>query len=135
MSLNMRASPPRISNFHALNVIARFCLSHSRPRWLGRRLRLPTRTLALDHASPAAGSSARRPPREVTLWLTEKAEPAFSSVTVTNAAGNRVGDGKIAVYPHNAQELHVALQPLAPGVYEVHWQRLSADKHQTQGQF
>jgi methionine-rich copper-binding protein CopC len=32
--------------------------------------------------------------------------------------------------------LHVALQPLAPGVvYEVHWRRLSADKHQTQGQF
>jgi len=71
----------------------------------------------------------------VTLWFTEKVKPAFSSVTVTNAAGNRVDDGKIAVDPHNAQELHVALQPLAPIVYEVHWHRLSADKHQTQGQF
>ena len=46
-------------------------------------------------------------------------------VTVTNAAGNRVDDGKIAVDPHNAQELHVALQPLAPVVYEVHWHRRS----------
>ena len=44
----------------------------------------------------------------------------FSSVTVTNAAGNRVDDSKIAVDPHNAQELHVALQPLARGVCEVH---------------
>jgi copper resistance protein C len=89
----------------------------------------------LDYAAPAAGSAARRLPREVTLWFTEKVEPAFSTVTVTNAAGNRVDDGKIAVDPHNAQELHVALQPLAPGVYEVHRHRLAADKHQTQGQF
>ena len=44
----------------------------------------------------------------------------FSSVTVTTAAGNRVDDGKIAVDPHNAQELRVALQPLARGVCEVH---------------
>jgi copper resistance protein C len=41
----------------------------------------------------------------VTLWFTEKVEPAFSSVTMTNAAGNRVDDGKIAIDPHNAQEL------------------------------
>ena len=52
----------------------------------------------------------------------------FSSVTVTTAAGNRVDDGKIAVDPHNVQELRVALQPLAPSV--VHWHRLSADQHQ-----
>jgi methionine-rich copper-binding protein CopC len=56
----------------------------------------------LDHASPAAGSAARRPPQEVTLWFTEKVKPAFSSVTMTNAAGNQVDDGKIAVDPHNA---------------------------------
>ena len=49
--------------------------------------------------------------------------------------GQSVDDGKIGVDPHNAQELHVALQPLAPVVYEVHWHRLSADKHRTQGQF
>jgi methionine-rich copper-binding protein CopC len=55
-------------------------------------------------------------------------EPAFGSVTVTNAAGNRVDDGKIAVDPHNAQELRVTLQPLAPSVYKVHWHTLSADK-------
>jgi methionine-rich copper-binding protein CopC len=47
---------------------------------------------------------------------------------VTNAAGNRVQDDKITVDPHNAQELRVALEPLPPGVYEVHWHTLSADK-------
>jgi hypothetical protein len=52
----------------------------------------------------------------VTLCFREKVIPAFSSFIVTNAAGNRVDDGKIAVDPHNAQELRVALQPLAPGI-------------------
>jgi len=69
---------------------------------LGRRVAAADAHARLDHASPAAGSAARRPPQEVTLWFTEKVKPAFSSVTMTNAAGNQVDDGKIAVDPHNA---------------------------------
>jgi hypothetical protein len=38
-----------------------------------------------------------------------ESQTAFSSFIVTNAADNRVDDGKIAVDPHNAQELRVAL--------------------------
>jgi len=49
--------------------------------------------------------------------------------------GQSGGRRKIAVDPHNAQELHVALQPLAPGVYEVHWRTLSVDTHRMQDQF
>jgi methionine-rich copper-binding protein CopC len=40
----------------------------------------------LDHAEPRVGKVAS-PPHEVTLWFTQKLEPAFSGVTVTNAAG------------------------------------------------
>ena len=39
----------------------------------------------LDHAEPRVGNKVATPPREVTLWFTQKLEPAFSSVTVTNA--------------------------------------------------
>ena len=48
----------------------------------------------LDHAEPRVGNKVATPPREVTLWFTQKLEPAFSSVTVTNAAGQRVDTGK-----------------------------------------
>jgi len=51
----------------------------------------------LDHAEPRVGNKVATPPREVTLWFTQKLEPAFSSVTVTNAAGQRVDTGKARV--------------------------------------
>ena len=41
----------------------------------------------LDHAEPRVGNKVASPPREVTFWFTQKLEPAFSGVTVTNAAG------------------------------------------------
>ena len=88
----------------------------------------------LDHAVPAVGSTAPAP-REVRLWFTEAVEPAFSGVAVTNAASDRVDDGKIAIDSHNPQELHVRLKPLAPGVYQVRWRVISVDTHRTQGNF
>ena len=51
----------------------------------------------LDHAEPRVGNKVSSPPHEVTLWFTQKLEPAFSSVTVTNAAGERVDSGKARV--------------------------------------
>ena len=50
----------------------------------------------LDHAEPRVGNKVATAPHEVTLWFTQKLEPAFSSVTVTNAAGERVDTGKPA---------------------------------------
>jgi hypothetical protein len=88
----------------------------------------------LDHAVPAVGSTAPAP-REVRLWFTEAVEPAFSAVTVTNAASDRVDDGKIAIDSHNPQELHVRVKPLMPGVYHVQWRVISVDTHRTQGNF
>ena len=36
----------------------------------------------LDHALPAVGSQVRASPSQVTLWFTEKLEPALSRVQV-----------------------------------------------------
>ena len=88
----------------------------------------------LDHAVPAVGSTAPAP-REVRLWFTEAVEPAFSGVAVTNAANDRVDDGRIAIDSHNPQELHVRVKPLKPGVYQVQWRVISVDTHRTQGNF
>jgi methionine-rich copper-binding protein CopC len=88
----------------------------------------------LDHAAPAVGSTTP-PPSELTLWFTEEVEPAFSGVTVTNAAGARVDAGKIAIDPHDPEELHLALKHLPPGAYEVHWHVVSVDTHRTEGTF
>ena len=51
----------------------------------------------LDHAEPRVGNKVATAPHELTLWFTQKLEPAFSTVTVTDAAGKRVDTGKARV--------------------------------------
>jgi hypothetical protein len=86
----------------------------------------------LDHAEPRVGNKVAAPPREVTLWFTQKLEPAFSTVTVTNSAGDRVDTGKTRV---SGSQMSVALRPGGPGTYHVKWHVLSVDTHTTEGNF
>ena len=89
----------------------------------------------LDHASPAVGSAVPTPPAAVTLWFTQDIEPAFSAVTVTDAAGQRVDLGNQHVPPDQPAALQVALKPLPRGTYTVNWHVISVDTHPTQGSF
>ena len=89
----------------------------------------------LDHANPAVGSSVPAAPPVVTLWFTQDLEPAFSSVTVTNEAGQRVDLGNAQVTPGAPAELRVGLRPLPQGTYTVSWRVVSVDTHPTEGRF
>jgi len=86
----------------------------------------------LDRAEPRVGNTMAAAPREVTLWFTEKLEPAFSSITVTNAAGQRVDTGKVRV---SGSQMSVSLRAGGSGTYRVNWQVLSVDAHRTNGNF
>lgn len=86
----------------------------------------------LDHAEPRVGNKVSSPPREVTLWFTEKLEPAFSSITVTNAAGQRVDSGKTRV---SGNQMSVSLKGGGAGTFRVNWRVLSVDTHRTDGSF
>ena len=86
----------------------------------------------LDHAEPRVGNKVANPPHEVTLFFTQKLEPAFSSVTVTNAAGERVDSGKARV---SGNQMSVPLRAGGAGTYHVNWHVLSVDTHTTEGNF
>jgi copper resistance protein C len=86
----------------------------------------------LDHAEPRVGNKVANPPREVTLWFTQKLESSFSSVTVTNAAGERVDSGKARV---SGNQMSISLRPGGSGTYRVNWHVLSVDTHTTNGNF
>jgi copper resistance protein C len=86
----------------------------------------------LDHAEPRVGNKVGNAPHEVTLWFTQKLEPAFSSVTVTNAAGQRVDSGKPRV---SGNQMSVSLRGGGNGTYHVNWHVLSVDSHTTDGSF
>jgi methionine-rich copper-binding protein CopC len=86
----------------------------------------------LDHAEPRVGNKVATPPREVTLWFTQKLEPAFSSIIVTDPAGQRVDTGKASV---DGNRMSVSLRSGASGTYHVKWHVLSVDTHATDGNF
>ena len=89
----------------------------------------------LDHATPAVGSTVHGPPAQIKVWFTERLEPAFSTVRVSDRSGKQVDSGDARLDPADARLLQVSLPKLAPGTYKVTWRVLSVDAHVTEGDF
>jgi methionine-rich copper-binding protein CopC len=86
----------------------------------------------LDHASPLVGSTVASAPSEVTLTFTQKLESSFSTMSVTNASGQRVDSGSVSV---SGNTMRVSIRAAGAGTYRVTWRVLSVDTHTTQGNF
>ena len=86
----------------------------------------------LDHADPRVGNKVGSAPHEVKLWFTQRLEPAFSTVTVTNPAGQRIDDGRVRV---SGEKMSISLRPGGAGRYHVRWHAVSVDTHTTDGNF
>jgi methionine-rich copper-binding protein CopC len=93
--------------------------------------------VALGHAAligskPSRGARLTAPPPRVELEFTERLEPAYSTASVVNAAGERV-DAFDAAVAGDGRRLAVTLPPLGPGTYTVRYRVLSVDGHVTEG--
>ena len=86
----------------------------------------------LDHADPKVGSTIHDPPSEVTLWMTENLEAAFSRLQVFDGKGVEVDKKDTRV---NGSSMAVSLQKLPSGTYHVSWQAVATDTHKTSGTF
>jgi methionine-rich copper-binding protein CopC len=86
----------------------------------------------LEKASPAAGENLHAAPAKIELQFSEKLEPAFSNVTVTNAAGADMRAGPPSI---SGGEIDQPLKPLGPGRYRVSWHAVSVDTHRTAGKY
>jgi methionine-rich copper-binding protein CopC len=86
----------------------------------------------LEHASPGAGAALAAPPKQLALSFTEKLEPHFSGVTVTDTDGH---DEEAAGAVIDGTSVTVALKPLTPGTYHVAWHAVSVDTHRTDGAY
>jgi methionine-rich copper-binding protein CopC len=113
----------------------------SRPWPVGFIVALVWSGTALAHAvpkaeAPAAGTTLRAAPVEVSITFSETVDPHFSEIIVRNADGQHIDDGTTRPDPRNAARLSVGLkQPLAAGAYTVLWHVLAADGHRTQGSY
>ena len=86
----------------------------------------------LDHAEPKVGSTIHEAPSQVTVWMTEGLEPAFSKLRVFDGTGAEVDKKDTKV---NGSTMTVSLLKLAPGKYRVSWQVVAIDTHRTSGTF
>jgi methionine-rich copper-binding protein CopC len=86
----------------------------------------------LQHADPVAGATLRAPPKRVMLTLSEKLEPAFSGVTVTDASGRNMEAGAVLI---GGNSITAPLRFLPPGSYRVVWHAVSVDTHRTEGAY
>ena len=83
---------------------------------------------------PGAGASVAPPP-EVRIVFDGPLEPAFSSLTVTDASGKQVNTAKSAVDAQDHNAISLALPALQSGRYTVHWVAVASVGHRTHGNY
>ncbi|HEX7907009.1 MAG TPA: copper resistance protein CopC [Paraburkholderia sp.] len=83
---------------------------------------------------PGAGATVASP-AQVRVLFDGPLEPAFSSLTVTDASGKQVNTQKSAVDEHQPAVITVPLPPLTAGRYKVHWVAVASDGHRTHGDY
>ena len=88
-----------------------------------------------ERFEPRVGATIRAAPTRVQVWFNGDLEPTFSTITVTDATGQRVDRGDPQVDSQNRRLLRVTLLTLSPGVYRVTWRVLAVDGHRTEGDY
>jgi methionine-rich copper-binding protein CopC len=86
-------------------------------------------------SDPRVGWTIAVSPPKITIWFDSALEPAFSTITVYNAAKQQVDKGNSRVTGADASVLEVDLPVLGSGRYHVYWKVLSKDTHVTEGDF
>ncbi len=90
----------------------------------------------LRASEPANEAAVKTAPKEVVIDFTEEIAAHFSGITVEDSQGTRVDRGELHAENKDGTRFGIALKPLAPGVYTVHWHAVSADDgHKTSGSF
>lgn len=96
---------------------------------------------ALAHAhlkteTPAADTTLKAAPTELSLGFSEGIEPSFSKVTLSGPDDKNVATGALALAANdNTQAIVPLTTPLTAGKYTVSWHVVSVDGHKTEGQY
>jgi copper transport protein len=96
--------------------------------------------LAQGHATllatqPQASGVLSQPPTQVRLTYSERIEPRFAVISVTDAGGNQQIAGGPERTADDENAIFVPVKPLSQGWYLVWWRVISADGHPVRGAF
>ena len=89
----------------------------------------------LTKSVPEADDVLDHAPTTVRLWFSERPTPAFSSITVTDAAETKVPVSKMRATDDTLSVIADVQQPLSPGKYQVAWRTAGKDGHAVRGKF
>ena len=89
----------------------------------------------LEASEPGASSTLDSAPKVLRLQFNEALEPAFSKVTLRDAANRDIALPKAVPDKARPKEMAVPLPPLAAGNYRVLWSTVTHDGHKTKGEF
>lgn len=89
----------------------------------------------LEKSDPADKAALATAPQSVQLWFSEKVAAEWSKIVVTDSAGQRVDQEKVAADEAAPEHIRVDLKPLTPGTYQVNWNVISGDGHRVKGNF
>ena len=84
---------------------------------------------------PQASGVLSQPPTEVRLTFSERIEPRFAVISVTDASGNQQIAGSPARTADDENAIFVPVKSLSQGWYLVWWRIISADGHPIRGAF
>ena len=84
---------------------------------------------------PAPDEVLATPPTQIQFWFSERLEPLFHRVLITDENGGTVPTKELRVDQADPTLLIVPLAPLAPGSYRVQYRVLSRDGHVAEGSF
>jgi hypothetical protein len=95
---------------------------------------------ALAHAHPKvmvpAADSSGPSPATISITFSEAVEPKFSSLNVTDEEGKKkFNTAASTLSPGDPKTLTLALPPLSPGPYKVHWVSVATDGHRMEGEY
>ncbi len=90
---------------------------------------------ALLRTVPSASVVVNSSPGRLALTYSEPIEPRFAIVSVTDAGGHQVSDGRPARAAGDPRQLVTPLRFLGEGWYLVFWRVISADGHPVRGAF
>lgn len=83
---------------------------------------------------PGAGATVASP-AQIRITFDGPLEPAFSALTVTDAAGTQVNTAKAVVDAAQRAVIALPLPALSAGRYTVHWIAVAEDGHRTHGDY
>jgi copper resistance protein C len=91
-------------------------------------------TLVKSDPGPRAVLTAA--PKQIRLWFNEKLEPAYSSISVTNANDRPVSRASAILSKDDPKLLTLVIaEVLPPGRYKVKYRALSVDGHAVESSF